>query len=170
MVAVPHPLILVVEDDRAIATLLCEVLEEHGYHCMVANGADAALTVLETVRPALITLDLGLPGVSGRTLLMLLRAQEATSDLPVIIVSAERVIEAQLRANSQAVLAKPFDLGQLVATIQWVLGAYEGGEHERAVGAAPPPVRARVAAYSPSSQAGARPDSSGHEGHAAASD
>lgn len=129
-----HPVILVVEDDRAIATLLCDVLGEHGYHCTHADGADGALRVLSTLRPALITLDLGLPGVSGRTLLQLIRAQEEISRIPVVIISAERVIEAQLRDASQAVLAKPFDVDQLIATIQRVLAEPGPREQEQAVG------------------------------------
>lgn len=129
-----HPVILVVEDDQAIASLLCDVLGEHGYHCTHVDGADGALRVLGTIRPALITLDLGLPGVSGRTLLQLIRAQEGVSRIPVVVISAERVIEAQLCDASQAVLAKPFDVDQLVATIRRVLAEHGPPEQERAVG------------------------------------
>lgn len=112
-----------------------EVLEEQGYHCITANHADSALTVLETVRPALITLDLGLAGVSGQTLLMMLRAQEATQTIPVIVVSAERVIEPSLRAATQAMLSTPFDLDRLVSTVQRVLGAPEGDGQKQVSGA-----------------------------------
>lgn len=130
-------LILVVEDDPAIAALMSEVLEEEGYRCVTASSAPVAFGLIDSAEPALITLDLGLPGVSGAAMLYRLRANPRTRDLPVIIVSAERVIEAQLRASSQAVVIKPFDLDLLVATVRRVLGLAHPAErgHERGAGA-----------------------------------
>lgn len=116
-----HTLILVIEDDPAIATLICEVLESHSYRCLTATNADEALRQLETVSPALITLDLGLPGISGRTLLQLIRAREATAATPVVIITAEPTIEAQLRGKSQAIIRKPFELDLIVATVERLL-------------------------------------------------
>jgi DNA-binding response OmpR family regulator len=114
-------LVLVVENEPVIADLICEVLEDHGYRCITAKDANVALRLLETARPALITLDLGLPGVSGRALLELIRARETTCDTPVIVISAARIIDRQVRAASQAVLTKPFELEQLVATVRQAL-------------------------------------------------
>lgn len=129
-----QPLILVVEDEPPIADLLCEVFSEHSYRCLTANTADAALRLLERVSPALITLDLGLPGVRGHILLQLLRANAHTRNIPVVIVSAERVIEANVHAACQAVITKPFDLDDLVVTVREVLGANSAGEQTRELG------------------------------------
>lgn len=129
-----QPLILLVEDEPIIAELLCEVLQSHGCRCVIAGSADAALRLLDTIRPELITLDLALPGISGRTLLQLIRADERLGDIPVIIVSAECVIEGQLRAASQGVVCKPFDVDELVATVQRVLAAGGSGGYVREIG------------------------------------
>lgn len=130
----PRPLVLVVEDDAAIAALLCDILEDHGYSCTTADGADGTLRILGTVRPALITLDLGLPGVSGGVLLQLLRGRPGLADIPVIIISAERVIAPELYDTCQAVLRKPFDVEQLLVTVRRVLDEHAAGDHEQAVG------------------------------------
>jgi DNA-binding response OmpR family regulator len=163
---VAPPLILVVEDDPLIGDLLCDVLEEHSYRCVTVSSADSALTALETLRPALITLDLGLPGVSGRTLLLLLRANAQTRDIPVIIISAERVIEHHLRAASQAVLAKPFDIDQLVVTIQRALRQDDVPPRAREFGAVSPPQQPPHARPHPARH----PHSGGGEASAGASD
>lgn len=123
MDATAHPLILVIEDEPAIANLICDILEDYGYYCVTAGGADDALQLLESLSPALITLDLGLPGVSGRTLLQLLRADGRTRNTPVVIISAERVIDASVRAASQALLAKPFDVDRLIDIVEQTLQA-----------------------------------------------
>lgn len=126
MASANQPLILVVEDDPAIANIICDVLTEEGYRCVTAKSVAGALQLLENVTPALITLDLGLPGVGGGILLHRLRANVLTSAIPVVIISAERVIETQLRAASQAVIAKPFGIDQLIATVRHVLDAGAG--------------------------------------------
>jgi DNA-binding response OmpR family regulator len=134
MHSAPHPLILVLEDDPAIAALLCELLEDHGYSCMTAGSADGALRVLDAVRPTLITLDLGLPGVGGGLLLQLIRSRTELSAIPVIIISAERIIDDRLRKLSRAVLTKPFDVDQLLITTEGLLTEHTRTEQERAIG------------------------------------
>jgi adenylate cyclase len=115
-------LILVIEDDPGIGALLEDVLVDYGFRVTVATTGDEAFRVLETVRPTLITLDLGLPGINGRRLLRMLREDAATAAIAVIIVSAELAIEPALRTLAQAVLPKPFTLDQLLEAITGVLG------------------------------------------------
>lgn len=134
MHAAPPPHILVVEDDPAIAALLCDVLEEHGYSCTTAGDAGEALAVLEHVCPALITLDLGLPGGGGGRVLQRLRDQAELATLPVVIISAERVIPPEITRASQAVLTKPFNVDQLLITIAGVLAEHRAPQLKRVVG------------------------------------
>jgi DNA-binding response OmpR family regulator len=136
MHAAAPPHILVVEDDPTIAELLCDLLEEHGYCCTTAGDAGEALQALDRVRPTLITLDLGLPGGGGSSVLRRIRERAELAPLPVVIISAERVIPPELARASQAVLTKPFDIDQLLATLEAMLAAHPPRERQRAVGRA----------------------------------
>lgn len=114
------PLVLIVEDDVTIARLIDMLLRMHGYHTLIAADADTAIRHLQSVQPALLTLDLNLGGISGETLLGLIRATPETADLPVVIVSAYPEIGAELRAQAEAVITKPFELEDLLAAVRAV--------------------------------------------------
>jgi two-component system response regulator MprA len=116
-----HPVILVVEDDPAARTLLRVLFSEEGYEVLLAENGAAALVTLATVRPDLITLDLDLPDINGDVVLNVLRAQEATKDVPVAIVSARTAIPADVQAQAQAIIEKPFSIEHLLASIQRLL-------------------------------------------------
>jgi two-component system phosphate regulon response regulator PhoB len=93
------------------------VLTDEGFDVMGAENGEQALTALDTIRPALVTLDLDLPGVTGEQVLAELRRRDATHDLPVIIVSAKHPIPRNLRALAQELVAKPFDIDELLAVV-----------------------------------------------------
>src|SRR5215213_8661873 len=84
--------ILVVEDDPRVRELLVDVLSNEGYDVISAANGDEALTTIGTIWPALITLDLDLPGISGAVILQALRQRDETRGLPVVIVSANMVL------------------------------------------------------------------------------
>jgi two-component system phosphate regulon response regulator PhoB len=110
--------ILVVEDDPLARELLQSVLTDEGYDVMAAETGEQALTALSTVWPALITLDLDLPGISGDLILAELRRRDATRALPVVVVSAKLPIPGAVREMAQAVVPKPFDLDELLSVIR----------------------------------------------------
>lgn len=83
-----HELILVVEDDPASRKLLRDVMEFKGYRSQEAETAEEGLRLLGENRPALILMDVQLPGMSGIEALKILRSAAATSDIPVIAVTA----------------------------------------------------------------------------------
>lgn len=112
-----RPLVLIVEDDRAVATLIGEALAERGFQTLVAGDANSALQHLECLQPALLTLDLGLPGISGPTLLQLIRAQWPADLLPIVVVTAHPHLDPAVCEQTQAVLRKPFDLEVLQAIV-----------------------------------------------------
>jgi signal transduction histidine kinase/DNA-binding response OmpR family regulator len=81
------PLVLVVEDDAKSANLLCAYLTREGYRShVVADGLDV-LDQARSLQPVAITLDILLPNVDGWELLRLLKADESTRDIPVVITS-----------------------------------------------------------------------------------
>ena len=115
------PVILVIEDDPAARTLLRVLFSDEGYEVLLAENGRAALVILATMRPDLITLDLDLPDINGDVILKVLRKQEETKDVPVAIVSARIAIPADVQAQAQAVIEKPFSLEHLLAVVQRLL-------------------------------------------------
>ncbi|HTG32329.1 MAG TPA: response regulator [Thermoanaerobaculia bacterium] len=112
-----RPLILICEDDRDVARLLSLMLEREGYRADVAHDAAEARRLLGERSYAALTLDLVLPGLDGVTLIRELRGSEATSRLPIVVVSV-RAEEGRTELNGGAVgvidwLAKPIDEGRL---------------------------------------------------------
>src|ERR687888_2271475 len=79
--------ILVVEDDRATSDVLRDTLEAEGYRCIPASEGHFALQMARDEQPSLITLDLDLPDTDGHAVLHGLKRDEATRDIPVIVIS-----------------------------------------------------------------------------------
>jgi DNA-binding response OmpR family regulator len=115
---VEHVIILVVEDDPLIRTLLTDVLTDEGYNVVAAETGDQALTVIGTVWPRLITLDLDLPGISGDRILAELRRRDETRELPIVLVTATEPIPPPVRRLAQAIVPKPFDIDRLLTVIR----------------------------------------------------
>ncbi len=112
--------ILVIDDDPFIVDLLEALLEEKGYRVLAALGEEALHLARET-QPDVILTDLMMPTVDGVQMSRLLRADPATTAIPIVAMSAQM----NLRATSELIpvdgrLAKPFDLDLLYRTIaQW---------------------------------------------------
>ncbi len=81
------PTILVVEDEISVASALREALEDHGYKVEVANDGITAVTKAQSVHPAAIVLDLGLPKQNGLQVIERLRANKSLFSIPVIVLS-----------------------------------------------------------------------------------
>jgi CheY-like chemotaxis protein len=118
--------ILVVEDDAAVReVLIAALVEEMGLEVASAASGGEALSMLRSLRPSMVLLDLTMPEVSGLDVLEHMRGDAATSTIPVVSMtalsasSAER--QAALEAGSIAILDKPFDLQELMDTIEGVL-------------------------------------------------
>lgn len=112
--------ILVVEDDPTISRLLRDIFTLAGGAVRLAATVDAATARLSERRPALMTLDLNLPGVSGAALLERLRTQPELRGLPVIVITSQLPVERGVRELAAAVVEKPFDLDELLAAVNRV--------------------------------------------------
>lgn len=114
-----QPRALVVEDAALLRTLLSILLRRQGYEVVtVDHGDDALAAARQGVE--LILLDLGLPGTNGLEVCRQLRAEAATSAVPVIIVTGRTHpddIRDALRAGATDVLTKPFSESDLVAAL-----------------------------------------------------
>ena len=116
--------ILVVEDEPDIRALIVHHLSRDGFRCQTAAGGTEALARIRTALPDLVVLDLMLPGMDGLEVCRRLRADPATSRLPVIMLTAkadevDRVVGLELGADDY--LAKPFSPKELVARVRAVL-------------------------------------------------
>jgi len=119
--AAVRPVLLIVDDDQELCSLLVEYLTPEGFAVeLLANGA-AALERLARSSPDLVVLDVMLPEISGFEVLRRIRA---TSGVPVIMLTArgeevDRVVGLEMGADDY--LAKPFSPRELVARIKAVL-------------------------------------------------
>jgi CheY-like chemotaxis protein len=113
---VPGKRILVVDDDPSIRQLYRTVLRLNGFIVDLAEDGLGALRRIDEQLPDLIVLDLHLPGVNGFDVLSDLRANTATGDIPVIVITGSNSRHAIARAN--AILCKPCDPEKLIDVIE----------------------------------------------------
>lgn len=115
-------LVLVVEDDPAIANLVRTALESHGAQVSVAETAAGAIARAAELSPQVILLDLGLPDADGIEVVR--RVRTWSQSLPIIVVSA-RAEDADkigaLDAGADDYLVKPFSVGELLARVRVAL-------------------------------------------------
>jgi DNA-binding response OmpR family regulator len=134
--------ILIVEDDPDIAQLVGRYLDKAGYTTERAASGREALQAIAVRPPDLLVLDLMLPQLDGLEVCRLLRANETTAGIPIIMLTAraeesERIVGLELGADDY--LAKPFSPNELVARVRALL--------RRAARGAQPAVR--TLAYGP---------------------
>ncbi|MCL4868873.1 MAG: response regulator [Anaerolineae bacterium] len=114
-------LLLVVDDELDAQTLLRLMLVRAGFEVVIAaNGADA-LKQLENTQPDLVILDVMMPGMDGFAVCEKIRHNEATQDLPVLILTARNDVESRKRGEAVKAtryLNKPISPMALVKQIQ----------------------------------------------------
>ena len=112
------PLILVVEDDVHIATVLQTYLESDGYRVEVVDDGQQAIEAARALTPFAITLDISLPKQDGWTVLNALKREPATTDIPVVIVSIVDNRDYGLVLGASDYLVKPIDHERLRSTLR----------------------------------------------------
>ncbi len=118
--------ILIADDDISIAELLTQALSEEGYETYKAVQSLRFYDAVRQHKPDLILLDLMMPYLEGRDELMLLKMDEATANIPVIVITAhaeaKQEEEEYRRLGVSAMLLKPFDLERLLQLIRETIG------------------------------------------------
>jgi two-component system, OmpR family, KDP operon response regulator KdpE len=120
------PCVLLVDDERALRTVLRTRLKLAGYRVLEADTGEGALELLATETPDAMLLDLRLGDMDGWAVLEELRARGRLAGLRVVVVSAHGGPEIEGRARAlgcRSVLQKPFALRDLVATLNQVIQA-----------------------------------------------
>ena len=113
-----HLRILAVEDDQDLAELYESFLSWEGHDVLLAHNGAEALRLLRQ-RPDVILLDLRLPDTDGAVLLRRLRREPGSRHTPVIVVSATVASESRI-GEADAVVSKPFNISELLGTIDRV--------------------------------------------------
>ena len=136
--------VLVVDDDLAVREMLEEYLTDQGFEAVVVESAAAAREQLEQQTPAVVLLDIGLPGEDGLSLARHIRER---FDVGIIMVSGagetvDRIVGLEVGADDY--LAKPFDLRELRARLKSVLRRYQRATSPAEPGAAPASGASRV--------------------------
>lgn len=116
---------LVVDDDATIRGLLQITLETEGFDVLTAADGVDGLERARADDPDLVILDIMMPGLDGLQVCHTLKSEEATSDIPVILLSAKAQshdIELGMRVGANDYITKPPDLVGLVDTVRTLLG------------------------------------------------
>ena len=125
--------ILVVEDERAIREMVVFTLKRAGFAVSEAEDASAARRALVDHSPDLVLLDWMLPDLSGLELARALRRDQATRELPIIMLTARAAEDDKvmgLESGADDYLTKPFSARELVARIQALLRRAAGADGE----------------------------------------
>ena len=117
-------LILIVEDNDLSVFLLREVLQLQGYQTVEATTAEEGIEIAITHKPALIVMDIQLPGMNGIAALAQLRAEPVTQTIPVIAVTASVMlhdIQNIREAGFDTYQTKPISVKVLIGAIRNLL-------------------------------------------------
>jgi two-component system, sensor histidine kinase and response regulator len=113
--------VLVIDDEAGIRNVLRSTLEASGFEVVLADDGLRGIGVARRQRPDAIVLDLMMPVMDGHTVLDILRADEKTRYVPVVVLSALTQPAVKERCLAQGVasfIAKPFDPSDVTAALR----------------------------------------------------
>jgi DNA-binding response OmpR family regulator len=116
--------VLVVDDEKSIRELIAMRLEDSGFEVSSVEDGIKALEFLKEKKPDIIVLDKLMPGMDGYEVLLNIRADKATSHIPVVMLTAvlnqaDKV--KGLKMGLDDYMTKPYDAGEFIARIRAVL-------------------------------------------------
>jgi two-component system cell cycle response regulator DivK len=114
-------LILIVEDNPKNLKLIRDVLQFKGYQTIEADTAEAGIEMARERQPALILMDVQLPGMDGRTATKTLKADPSTQKIPVVALTASAMKgdrESFLADGFDGYIAKPIDIKEVPKVVE----------------------------------------------------
>jgi signal transduction histidine kinase/CheY-like chemotaxis protein len=111
-------LVLVADDDLAVNAYLTQLLEEMGFQTIQAFDGESALQKASVYQPDLVTMDIMMPVLDGRAAIRLMRQDERTSSIPVLVLSALQNLKDM---GGDAALTKPIDENVFLSTVKGLL-------------------------------------------------
>ncbi len=117
-------IVLVVEDDESILSVIRDILEDRGFTVLgAANGAEA-LDYLDETRPDVMVLDLLMPVMHGWDFMETYVDKTGGQAIPIVVVSVNPALPRSFnRFGVRAIVSKPFDVAELVGAVDQALGA-----------------------------------------------
>ena len=110
--------ILVIDDDPDISMMLKMMLEYKGYKVITADRVDEIFQAISNKSFNLIIMDMLLSGINGTDICLQLKEKEATSSIPVMMISAHpNAKELCLQAGANDFMAKPFDMDDILNNV-----------------------------------------------------
>jgi CheY-like chemotaxis protein len=125
--------ILVVDDNPTNLKLVSDVLEFDGYSILKASDAETARLIIESTPPALILMDIALPGMDGLTLTSLLKSDEKTRTIVIVALTAFAMKGDDQKARAagcDGYMTKPIDTRRLSSQVQKFLENSKSSIHE----------------------------------------
>jgi two-component system phosphate regulon response regulator PhoB len=116
--------VMIVDDEQDICELIAYNLEREGYSVTMVNSGEDAIAHTQKILPDIIVLDLMLPGIDGLGVCKQLKMNEATSEIPIIMLTAKTEdsdIISGLEVGADDYITKPFSPKVLIARIRAVL-------------------------------------------------
>jgi two-component system response regulator VicR len=118
-------MILCIEDEQEMIDLIRLILNRHGFEIRSANGGKEGLEIIRNEHPDLVLLDLMMPEMDGWEVYQQMKADEATKNIPVIVVTAraqsiEKVLGLHI-AKVDDYIVKPFSPQELLTSVDKVL-------------------------------------------------
>src|SRR5262245_25806281 len=123
-------LILIVEDNDKNRKLVRDLLQVKGYRTVESETAEEGLRLAREHRPALVLMDIQLPGMNGIEALQHLRADEATRAIPVMAVTASAMTQDRqkiLAAGFDAYQSKPINVKEFIDAVAALLARHAPG-------------------------------------------
>jgi DNA-binding response OmpR family regulator len=114
-------MILIVDDDPAVTTLLRLSFELEGHTVMTAASGAEAMELARQIHPAAMVVDVMMPEMDGLELIRRLRGNAATANIPIVCCSARALagdVEAGLAAGADDYVTKPFEPMELVERVE----------------------------------------------------
>jgi twitching motility two-component system response regulator PilH len=118
--------VLIVDDSTTIVAILRKFLQQSGYLTLEAGDAEKGVELARSERPDLIFLDIVLPGMNGFAALRMLRRDERTKNIPIIMISGNEQATEQFyaqRIGADDFMKKPFSRSEVFARIEKLLDA-----------------------------------------------
>lgn len=112
---------LIVDDEPAMARAIERALKRGGFETHIATGGFEAGMLLHAEKPALMTLDLHMPGLNGHEVLQLMKAREGISTRVLVVSGDSRGAQQAVQDGAHGAITKPFTQEELMAAVDMVM-------------------------------------------------
>ena len=119
-----NELVLIIEDNEKNRKLVRDVLQFKGYQVLESETAEEGIRLAREKNPALVLMDFQLPGMNGIEAFQALRADAATSSIPVIAITASAMTEDRQKiigAGFDDLLTKPINVKEFIEAVAQIL-------------------------------------------------